>query len=98
MNIQINVRNFELTESMRILINDKLTNHLDKLLFTYNDEMKRGAISIEKEKLGEFRVSFDMQFPGKHHIFAQTFHINFESAIIDLTQEIEKQIEKIKKQ
>jgi len=37
-----------------------------------------------------------MNLPNKEHVYAETSHIIFESALVDLIQAVEKQIEKYK--
>lgn len=96
MNIQIIGDNFNVSDSTRLLITEKINNHLDKLLIDFAPEMKTASLRISKNKLNEFQVSLDMSLPGKEYIFAETRHLLLESALIDLSQQIEKQIEKYK--
>jgi ribosome-associated translation inhibitor RaiA len=94
MNLQITGDNFDLSDSNRQLINQKVSEHLDKLLTNFDPDIKIASMRISKDKLGNFSVNFDMNLPGKTHIFAKTTNKIFESALIDLTQNIEKQIKK----
>jgi ribosomal subunit interface protein len=98
MNIQITVNNFELTDSIKYLIDKKMSQKLDQLLKTFSPEMKTASVHIEKEKYNIFKVNFDIKLPGKEHIYSETRHKIFESAIIDLTQQVEKQIKKYKEE
>jgi len=96
MNIQIIGDNLEISESNRIMIEDKVASRLDRLLTKFDNDMKTASMRIIKDKLGNFIINFDMNLPKKTHIYAQTTHKIFESALIDLSQDIERQIEKFK--
>jgi ribosomal subunit interface protein len=96
MNIQIIGDNLEISDSNRLMIEDKVASRLDKLLTKYDNDIKTASMRIRKNKLGNFIINFDMNLPGKSNIFAETTHKNFESALIDLTQELKKQINKYK--
>lgn len=96
MNIQIICDGFELTPGIKALINQKVDLRLDKLLLKFDPEIKSALIRIEKDKFNNFKVNFDMNLPGKEHLYAETKHKILESAIIDLSQEVERQIKKYK--
>ena len=96
MNIQIVGDNFNLSDSTRALIEEKVAEHLDKLLSHIPSDNKIASLRIQKDKLENFNVNFDMNLPGKKQIFAQTSHRILKSALIDLSQEVERQIEKYK--
>lgn len=96
MNIQIIGDNLEISDSNRLMIEDKVASRLDRLLTKYDNDIKTASMRIIKDKLGNFIINFDMNLPGKVHIFAETSHQVFESALIDLTEELERQINKYK--
>ena len=96
MNIQIIGDNLDISDSNRKLIEEKVAVHLDRLLTKFDPDMKNASMRIIKDKMGNFFVNFDMNLPKKTHIYAQTSHKIFESALIDLTEEVEKQIKKYK--
>jgi ribosome-associated translation inhibitor RaiA len=96
MNIQIIGDNLSLSDSDKFLIEDKVSSRLDRLLTRYDDDMKKASMRIIKDKLGIFIINFDMNLPGKTHVYAKTTHKIFESALIDLAEEVEKQIKKFK--
>lgn len=96
MNIQIIGDNLDISDSNRLMIEDKVGARLDKLLTKFDDDMKTASMRIVKDKLGNFIINFDMNLPGKTHIYAAVTHKVFESALIDLAQEVEKQIQKFK--
>jgi ribosomal subunit interface protein len=96
MNIQITGDNFNVSDSVKKLVDEKVGARLELLLTKFAPDIKIATISIEKDKLDIFKVNFDMLLPGKKQIYAQTYHKILESALIDLTQEIEKQIKRYK--
>lgn len=96
MNIQIIGDNFDISDSNKVLIEEKVASRLDRLLTKFDPDMKTASMRIVKDKMGIFFVNLDMNLPGKTHIYAQTTHKLFESALIDLAQELERQITKFK--
>ena len=96
MNIQIIGDNFNVSVRTRNLVTEKIGQKLDKLLTKFDPEMRSALIKINKDKLNMFNVNFDMNLPGKEHIYAETSHKILKSALIDLNQQVEKQIKKYK--
>ncbi len=96
MNIQITGESFNVSDRTRKLIEEKVNQHLEKLLHNFSPEMKTAQIRISKDKLKNFIVNFDMELPGKEQVFAKTTHRILKSALIDLTQAVERQIIKYK--
>ena len=96
MNIQIICDGFELTPSIKALVQQKVDIRLEKLMTKFAPEMKSALIRIKKDKFGEYKVNFDMNLPGKENVYAQASHKILESAVIDLSQEAERQIKKYK--
>jgi ribosome-associated translation inhibitor RaiA len=94
MNIQIIGDNFNVSQSTKDLVEEKVGSRLDKLLTKFAPEMKSALIHIEKDKFDVLHINLDMNLPGKEHIFAKTTHKVLESGLIDLTEETEKQIKK----
>jgi ribosome-associated translation inhibitor RaiA len=94
MNIQITGDNLNVSAADKLLIEEKLSSRLDKLLFKFDPQIRSALIRIQKDKFKNFIINFDMNLPGKEHIYAQVSHKIFESAIIDLEQQVEKQIKK----
>jgi ribosome-associated translation inhibitor RaiA len=80
----------------RLLINAKVNLRLEKLLSSFSEDLKIAQLKIGKNKIGEFEVNFDMNLPGKEHVFAATHHIKLTSALVDLEQQVEKQIKRYK--
>jgi len=90
-NIQTTVNNFELSESMKVLITEKVAIPLEKYLTHLPDDQKQAQLHIEKENKTElFKLHFTM-----NHIFSKTEHILFESALVDLREQLEIQIKKL---
>lgn len=89
-NIQITVNNFELSESMKVLVYEKIAAPLEKYLTNLPDDQKQAQLHIEKENKTEF---FKLRFT-MNNIFSKTEHILFESALVDLREQLEIQIKK----
>ncbi|MFZ2152999.1 MAG: HPF/RaiA family ribosome-associated protein [Microgenomates group bacterium] len=96
MNIQIIGDNFNVSDNTRHLVEEKIGSHLDKLLTKFDPEFHSALIRIQKDKFDNYLVNLDMNLPGKEHIYADTTHKILESALIDLSQEAEVQIQKYK--
>ncbi len=96
MNIQITADNLVLSAGNRLLIDEKVNFALEKLLTHYSPEQKIAVVKVAKDKFEKYFLNFDMNLPGKEHIYAETQHISFESALVDLIQAVEKQIKKLK--
>ncbi len=94
MNIQITGDNFELSENTKKLVDEKIGQKLEKLLSTFAPEMKTADLRIEKDKLDNFHLHFAMNLPGKEQIFSETTHKFLEAALIDLEEQVERQINK----
>ena len=96
MNIQIIGDNFDVSASTKALVDEKIGQRLEKLLVKFAPEMKSALIHIAKDKFAVLNMNLDMNLPGKEHIFAKTSHKVLESGLIDLSEEVEKQIKKYK--
>jgi ribosome-associated translation inhibitor RaiA len=94
MNIQLIGDQVHLTPVIKILIEEKIQNPIDRLLPHLAEDAKIASIRIQKDKYDNFIVNFDMNLPGKEHIYAETSHILLDSALIDLSQAVEKQIKR----
>jgi len=97
MKIQITGNQVKINNTVRFLIKNKVSLRLDKLLKDFAPDSQIAAIHIDlMPKTSDFKVSFDMTLPRKKHLFASTTHQKLESALIDLQQQIEKQIKRYK--
>lgn len=94
MNIQITGDNFELTDSVKKLVDQKINQKLEKFLTTFAPEMKTANLHIEYDKFKNIHLRFDMYLPGKEKIFSETTHRFLKSALVDLADQVEKQIKK----
>lgn len=98
MNLQINGDRYDVTLPDKALIEEKINVPLDRMLQNFSDDLKIASLRIQKDKNDNFLINFDMNLPGKEHVYAQTSHRLFESALIDLEQEIEKQLQRYKEE
>ncbi|PIU73356.1 hypothetical protein COS78_02685 [Candidatus Shapirobacteria bacterium CG06_land_8_20_14_3_00_40_12] len=94
MNLKIVGDRIHLTPAIKFLIDEKINQRIGKFLTHLSSDIQVAAIWIQKEKLGLFKVNFDMELPGQKHVYAETEHILLESALVDLSHQVEKQIKK----
>lgn len=90
MNIQISCDDFELTDTIKTLINDKFTLKVATLLSHISADTP-AFLRLNKDKYQHYTLNFDMSLPRKK-IVAKATHQLLESAVIDLEQEVHKQI------
>lgn len=97
MNIEINGVNLKVSATVKAIVDNNLAKKLDQLLIKFSDEFKIGFLHLEKDKYKHFKAKFDMALPGQDgHLFAKSEHIELISAIVDLREQLEKQIKKYK--
>jgi len=81
MNLKIVGDRIHLTPAIKFLIDEKINQRIGKFLTHLSSDIQVAAIWIQKEKLGLFKVNFDMELPGQKHVYAETEHILLESAL-----------------
>jgi len=96
MHLLIESSNIEVNRRIKSLITEKINKKLSRLLSALHQENLQASIFLKKLKYDIYEVSLSVNLPGKKDLFAKTKHIDFTSALVDLTSQIEKQIEKIK--
>lgn len=98
MNLQINSNGLNITSEVKDTIQKKFVEKIDLLLANFNEEMKTADLHIEfDQRYKKYIVKFDMKLPGSDgQIFSQTTHHDLIAAIIDLREQVEKQIKKYK--
>lgn len=95
MNIQIIGDGVEVTDKIRKLVDNKISQKLEKLLSPFSPEMKTATMRIQRQaRTGDYIVDLDMMLPGKEHIFAKTTHTNITTALTGLEEQAEKQIKR----
>lgn len=98
MNIQLIGDNFDISQDTKDLVDAKIGQKLERLLAKIPEDSKMALIRIQKTKLDEYLVNFDMNLPDKKHVYAETQHHHLTSALIELEEEVERQIKKFKEQ
>lgn len=94
MNLQITgSRKLIISPAVKALVQEKLKDKLDKLVVRF--EPLVADVIIDKDKFDHYTASFDLII-GKEKIFAKTTHINLESALVDLSEDISRQIKRHK--
>jgi ribosomal subunit interface protein len=99
MNLQINTKNgIEITDEIKDIIQKKFIDKLDLLMEHFNDEMKIADLHLEFDKKYKiYKTRFDIALPGPHgKIFSETSHHELIAALVDLREQIEKQIKRYK--
>ncbi|MGI5840662.1 MAG: ribosome hibernation-promoting factor, HPF/YfiA family [Patescibacteria group bacterium] len=97
MNILITGDNVDITPEIKELVDEKIDTKLDPHLAHFAPEIKTAALKISRQtKTGNFEVNLDMMLPGKMHVYAKAANSRLDSALIDLREQIERQIEKYK--
>ena len=97
MNIQISGNQVKIDNRLRSLVKNKISLKLDKLLSPFSPQYQNASLHIRQQiKTKIFQVNFKITLPPKKNLFASTKHIKLESALIDLEQQIEKQIKRYK--
>jgi len=97
MKIQLTGNQVKINNTIRFLVKNKVSTRLDKLLKNFAPKSQIASIHIKLiPKTSDFKVNFDMTLPRKKQLFASTIHSKLESALIDLEQQIEKQIKRHK--
>ena len=92
MNLQITgSRDLIISPAVKTLVEDKISGKLDKLVTKL--EPLTADVVIDKDKFENFIVSFDLLL-GKDKIYAKTSHINLESALVDFSEDAERQIKR----
>jgi len=98
MNIQITGDKSFLTPEIKKIIDEHFTKKVDMLLQKFSPEIKTAKMRIIREKFegGSFTINFDISLPGKENLFSESHHRLFIPALVDLREQLEKQIKKYK--
>lgn len=92
MKLQIIGENFEVTDRIKKLVEEKIEKNLEKYLQTFNEDMKTATIKIEKGPRWGYWVNFNMWLPLKKQIYAQAHGKNLISVLVALREKIRRQI------
>jgi ribosomal subunit interface protein len=97
MKVNIIGDNIELKPSDKDLVQQKVIDKLDKLLKDFTEDIKDATVKINYfDKEEEYRVNFNMWLPGKKHIYAESSHEVLLSALVQLREDLERQIKEYK--
>lgn len=98
MQLQITAHNLDLTDKIKKTIDAKFSQKIDLLLKTFDAELKIATMHLERQKFegGNYKINFDINLPGKEHIFSENIHKDLVSAITGLREKVEKQVKKYK--
>ncbi len=93
MRIKITADNLELTGRMESWIYEKLGDDLDRYLKGADEDLKTARVLVQKGPDFGYEINFDLWLPGKVHIYAETKDEKFENAVVELREELERQLE-----
>ena len=92
MNTAITTKNLDLTPKIRRLINQKTLSHLDKLLSRYPPDLKDATLHLEYKKPGTYLATFNMAVTACLKLHASSSADNLVSCLVNLREQLEKQI------
>lgn len=97
MHIQLIGDNIKILPNMKEIVDEKFIIEIEKHLVDFNEDMKVATLKVRmRENKSEYKVNFHMWLPGKEQIFAEGKSHNFLSAVVDLREKVERQIESYK--
>ncbi|MBD3250528.1 MAG: hypothetical protein GF381_03105 [Candidatus Pacebacteria bacterium] len=95
MKVQINTLNLKMTDHIREQVNDKLASKLDKLVKSFNQDLKLVDVKIDKQSDWGYKVRVNLEL-ADHSFFADTRHESLVSGLVDAREKLETQIKKFK--
>jgi len=93
MQIKIQHENFELSDDIREIVENRITGELNKRLTHFQEDEKRAVMNLEKIDY-YFVAKFDLWLPNKHHIFAQEQGKDLLTEIYKVRDDVDRQLEK----
>ncbi len=95
MRILINASNIDLDHERVGQVIDKL-GRLDKYLQNYSEETKTVNMRISRRSRFGYRMNFSLRLPEKKHLYANAISKNFVNALVNLREQLEKQIHRFR--
>lgn len=90
MQIQLSFEKIDPEDDDKEMVFEKLAG-LDKLLTSFEEDLKQAKVVIIKGSRWGFEVKFDMQLPGKH-IFASETGEELVNVVVAVREDVERQI------
>lgn len=92
----IELADLKLNKEESKILHNKLVSKIDKLLPSFDEDVKKALIKIQKSTRFGFKASFEMWLPKNKHIFAESKHKELLGAISDLDDKVSTQIRNYK--
>ena len=96
MKIEIKTKDLEITDFVQKLVDNKLKPKIDRLLKKLPADRKSALLRLTTRSRWGYKASLSMSLPGKVRIFGKEIHKNLESAIVNLREEVVRQIKEYK--
>ncbi len=93
MQLQITGNNYEINDYARNLVNKKLITPLNKLLASFQQDLKKAHVKIEQRTRWGYKTIFHLQLAGKS-LHAEAVNEDLSQALVNTREAMEKQIKK----
>lgn len=93
MALRISVDGVELTDNLRLLLEEKLSSEINKYL---GESAEDAVVNIKAGSRWGFKVTLDLNVPGHDRIFAQAKEKELHAAVGELRSDISRQLRKYK--
>lgn len=94
MTIEITGLNYQVDDYTRDLVASKLARGIDKLVQSYEEDLKIGRLKIEKRSRWGYKTKFHLQLAGED-LFAEAVDEDLQDALVETREEMETQIKKL---
>ena len=93
MKVQINGLNLEVTEHLRDLVHKKLARKLDKLVQTFNQDLKLIKVKLEERSDWGYQLKATVDLAG-HQFHADARTEKIVKGLVEVREKLEQQIRK----
>lgn len=95
MKVQINAHQLKVTDDVREHVQEKLARKLDKLVQSFNQDLKLIDVKLEKLPDWGYKVKAKLELADQK-LFADTRHESLVSGLVEVREKLEQQIKKFK--
>lgn len=96
MQLDIYQRDVELTQEQIDYLKEKIATPFDKFLQHFDEDVKKGRITVHKYNDGAYSITLDMTLPRKYHFYVDSNGFEYVKVISELKSKIKNQIEHYK--
>ncbi len=94
MTIEITGLNYQVDDYTRDMVTRKLVKGLDKLIQSYEEDLKIGRLKIEKRTRWGYKIKFHLQLAGED-LFTEAVDEDLQDALVETREQMEIQIKKL---